>query len=60
MKILCDKNTLNEAVISVSKAVSNHSNLPILEGIYINATEDGIITLISNDMFWMQKSLEVL
>ncbi len=50
MKILCDKNTLNEAVISVSKAVSNHSNLPILEGIYINASEDGTITLVSNDM----------
>ena len=50
MKILCNKNILNEAVISVSKAVSNHSNLPILEGIYINASNDGTITLISNDM----------
>lgn len=50
MKILCNKNTLNDAIISVSKAVSSHSNLPILEGIYLSATEDNILTLISNDM----------
>lgn len=50
MKILCNKNILNEAVVSVSKAVSSHSNLPILEGIYLSASEDGIVTLISNDM----------
>ena len=50
MKILCNKNILNEAVISVSKAVSNHSNLPILEGIYISANEEGKMTLVSNDM----------
>ncbi len=50
MKILCNKNILNEAVISVSKAVSNHSNLPILEGIYLYASDDGRLTLVSNDM----------
>ncbi|MBR5615003.1 MAG: DNA polymerase III subunit beta [Clostridia bacterium] len=50
MKIICNKTTLNEAVISVSKAVSSHSNLPILEGIYINASSDGCVTLVSNDM----------
>ena len=50
MKILCNKNIINEAVISVSKAVSSHSNLPILEGIYIFASGDGKLTLVSNDM----------
>ncbi|MBQ2932014.1 MAG: DNA polymerase III subunit beta [Clostridia bacterium] len=50
MKILCYKNLLNEAIISVSKAVISHSNLPILEGIYINANADGTLTLVSNDM----------
>ncbi len=50
MKILCDKNILNDAIISVSKAVSAHSNIPILEGIYINASQDGTLTLVSNDM----------
>lgn len=50
MKIICNKTTLNEAVISVSKAVSSHSSLPVLEGIYISASTDGVVTLISNDM----------
>ena len=45
MKIICDKNILNEAVMSVLKAVSTHSSLPILEGIYISASEDGKVTL---------------
>ncbi len=50
MNIICDKNILNEAISSVSKAVSSHSNLPILEGIYIKADIDGFLTFISNDM----------
>ena len=50
MKILCNKNILNEAVVSVSKVVSSHSSLPILEGIYISADADGVLTLVSNDM----------
>ncbi len=50
MKIVCNKNTLNEAVISVLKAVSSNSSLPVLEGIFMSATEDGQLTLISNDM----------
>lgn len=50
MKVLCNKNILNDAVIAVSKAVSSHSNLPILEGIYIYASDEGKVTLISNDM----------
>lgn len=50
MKFVCNKGILNEAVISVSKAVSSHSSLPILEGIYLNASEDGFLTLVSNDM----------
>lgn len=50
MKIKCSKTTLNEAVFSVLKAVSSHSSLPVLEGIYISASSDGKVTLISNDM----------
>jgi len=50
MKVLCNKNILNDAITAVSKAVSTHSNLPILEGIYIYAAEDGKVTLVSNDM----------
>lgn len=50
MNIICDKIVLNEAIASVSKAVSSHSNLPVLEGIYIKADDEGRLTLIANDM----------
>ncbi len=50
MNIICNKNILNEAISSVSKAVSSHSNFAILEGIYIKADIEGTITFISNDM----------
>ena len=50
MNIICDKNILNENITSVSKAVSTHSNIPVLEGIFIKAEENGCITLIANDM----------
>ena len=50
MNIICNKNILNEAISSVSKAVSSHSNFAILEGILIKADIEGFITFISNDM----------
>lgn len=50
MNIICDKGILNETITAVSKAVSSHSNLPVLEGIYIKADEDGKVTLVANDM----------
>lgn len=50
MNIICDKNILNDNITSVSKAVSTHSNIPVLEGIFIKAEENGCITLIANDM----------
>ncbi len=50
MNVICNKNILNEAISSVSRAVSSHSNFPILEGILIRADLDGSITFVSNDM----------
>ncbi len=50
MRILCEQEVLSEAIGIVSRAVSSRSNLPVLEGIYIKATEDGKITLTGNDM----------
>lgn len=50
MKILCDRTALNDAVAIVSRAVSGRSSLSVLEGIYINAAENGIVTLIGNDL----------
>ena len=50
MNVICNKNILNEAISSVSKAVSSHSNFPVLEGILIKADIDGTMTFVSNDM----------
>lgn len=50
MRILCEQEVLSEAIGIVSRAVASRSNLPVLEGIYIKATEDGEITLTGNDM----------
>jgi len=50
MNIICNKNILNEIINSVSKAVSSHSNFPVLEGILIKADIDGNVSFISNDM----------
>lgn len=49
MRILCEQEVLNEAVTTASRAVSSRSSLPVLEGIYIRAEEDGKIMLTGND-----------
>ncbi len=50
MRILCQQEVLSEVIGIASRAVSSKSSLPVLEGIYIKATEDGKITLTGNDM----------
>lgn len=50
MRILCNQGALNEAVAVVSRAVSGRSSLPVLEGVYIKASEDGKVRLTGNDM----------
>lgn len=50
MRIICDRSILDEAVSTVSRAVSARSSMPVLEGIYIKATDDGKIKLTGNDM----------
>ncbi len=40
MKIVCDKNQLNEAIQTVQRAVATKSNLPSVEGILFSATYD--------------------
>lgn len=49
MKFSCNRNTLNEAISIVQKAVSTRSNVPVLEGILITATT-GQIKLSGNDL----------
>lgn len=50
MKIICERDILSTAVLTVSRAVSARSNLAVLEGIYIKAENDGTVTLIGNDL----------
>ena len=39
MKFVCDRDVLNSAVSTVSRAVSSRSSLAVLEGVYIRAEE---------------------
>lgn len=49
MKFLCSRNILNDTLNIVSKAVSTHSSMAVLEGILIKATT-GKIEIVANDL----------
>ena len=49
MIFVCTKQKLQEGVIISNKAITGKTIMPILEGIYIKATKDGL-TLIGSDM----------
>lgn len=49
MNIICSKQKLQEGISIVTKAITGKTTMPILEGIYIEATKSGI-TLIGSDM----------
>jgi DNA polymerase-3 subunit beta len=42
MKVICKKDTLVQAVTNVSRAVSNKSTIPALEGILLQTTQNGL------------------
>lgn len=49
MIFICEKQKLQEGILITQKAITGRSTMPILEGIYINATSKGL-TLIGSDM----------
>jgi DNA polymerase III subunit beta len=49
MKFICEKQKLQEGVSISNKAITGKTTMPILEGIYIKATINGL-TLIGSDM----------
>ena len=49
MQIICDGLDLSDAVLKVSKAISNRTTNPILEGIKLIA-EDNELTLLATDL----------
>ena len=50
MKFTCDRNALNEAINIVSKAASQKSTIPALEGIQISTLQDGVVQLSAYDL----------
>lgn len=50
MEIICNRETLTDAINIVSKAVSSRSALNVLEGICIRSDSDQKITLTGNDL----------
>ena len=50
MKLLCEKNLLQDALNLIGRAVPNRTTLPILECVLITAEEGVGITLFANDM----------
>lgn len=49
MNIICSKQKLQEGISIVTKAITGKTTMPVLEGIYIEATKNGL-TLIGSDM----------
>ena len=49
MIFICEKQKLQEGISIVQKAITGKSTMSILEGIYINANENGL-TLIGSDI----------
>ena len=49
MIFICEKQKLQEGILITQKAITGKSTMPILEGIYINATKEGL-TLVGSDM----------
>ncbi|MCR3761118.1 DNA polymerase III subunit beta [Clostridium felsineum] len=49
MKFICEKNILQEAIITAQKAVTGKSTMPVLQGIFMKA-ENSELTLIGSDI----------
>ena len=49
MKIICPQQTLNKALNTVYKAVTNRTTIPILKGILIETTSDNSIKMTATD-----------
>ena len=60
MKFKIEQKELNKALNFVAKAVTTRSTMPILKGIFINVSDEGILTLMASDMeLSIEKKLNV-
>ncbi|SHJ01668.1 DNA polymerase III, beta subunit [Clostridium amylolyticum] len=49
MKLICEKNKLQEAISTSQKAITGKSTMPVLEGLYIEAVNN-VLTFIGSDI----------
>ena len=60
MKFSCSQQVLTKAFNIVSKAVTSRTTIPILKGILLRVSEDGILTMSASDLdLTIEKKLEV-
>ncbi|HEU4480639.1 MAG TPA: DNA polymerase III subunit beta, partial [Actinomycetota bacterium] len=50
MKFRCERDDLLEAVQFASRAISNRATLPVLSGLRIDATDDGLVNVAATDL----------
>jgi len=60
MKFTCSQQQLSRAINTVSKAVTARTTIPILKGILLHASKDGILSLSASDLdLSIEKKIEV-
>ncbi len=59
MRFLVNREKLCEAVMNLSRAISTKSTFPVLEGIYMNATKDGLKMMAYNLEIGMTKTIDI-
>ncbi len=50
MKFRCERDDVLEAVQFASRAISNRATLPVLSGVRLEASEDGMVTVAATDL----------
>ncbi len=60
MKFLCNQQALSKCLNIVQKAVTSRTTIPILKGILLKVSENGILTMSASDLdLSIEKSIEV-
>ena len=59
MRFLVNREKLCEAVMNLSRAVATKATFPVLEGIYMNATYDGLKMMAYNLEIGMTKTIDI-
>lgn len=60
MEFIINKESLNQAIVDVSKAVSSKTPFPILTGIKMSVDENGVILIGSNSDIIIEKYIPLM